>query len=415
MKKSIAFISLLLFLALFVSCNNCDMPVTTTTSLNETELESTFADVTNNMYDSMGDLTGETIITEQITAYSKEVVNKIPQDSYFSIRYIDVGQGDAALVECDGHYMLIDGGNKGDSSKIYSILRSEKVEKLDIVVASHLHEDHIGGLPGAFNYTSADLTLCPVTSYETDAFEDFLKCANKNGGGLTVPCVGDTYTLGSSVVNILGVNSTSDPNNTSIIMSIEYGDTTFLFTGDAERDAEQVALNSGADLSATVLKVGHHGSSDSTSYQFLWEIMPQYAVISVGKDNAYGHPTDIVLSRLRDADVKIYRTDLQGDIVCISDGTKVTMSVDRNSDADTLMAPGAAEPRVTSVATKDTASADSTPQNQCDYVLNTNTRKFHYPTCNSVKQMKDKNKAYFVGTREEVIAQGYNSCGNCHP
>ena len=412
MKKSIVFISLLLFLALFVSCNNYDMPVITTTSLNETELESTF---TSNTHDSIGDLTEETIITEQTTAYSKEVVNKIPQDSYFSIRYIDVGQGDAALVECDGHYMLIDGGNKGDSSKIYSILRSTKVQKLDIVVASHPHDDHIGGLPGAFNYTSADLTLCPVTSYETDAFEDFLKYANKNGGGITVPCVGDTYTLGSSVVSILGVNSTSDPNNASIVMSIEYGYTTFLFTGDAERDAEQVILNSGADLSATVLKVGHHGSADSTSYQFLWEIMPQYAVISVGKDNAYVHPTDTVLSRLRDADVKVYRTDLQGDIVCISDGIKVAMSVDRNSDADTLMAPGAAYPIVTSVTTKDTSSADSTLQNQCDYVLNTNTKKFHYPTCNSVRQMKDKNKAYFVGTREEVIARGYDSCGNCHP
>ena len=391
------------------------MPVTTTTFLNKTESEGTFIDVTNNTHDSIYDLAGETIITEQTIAYSKEVVNKTPQDSSFSIRYIDVGQGDAALVECDGHYMLIDGGNKGDSSKIYSILRSEKVEKLDIVVASHPHEDHIGGLPGAFNYTSADLTLCSVTSYETDAFEDFLKYANKNGGGITVPCVGDTYTFGSSVVIILGVNSTSDPNNASIVMSIEYGDTTFLFTGDAERDAEQVVLNSGTDLSATVLKVGHHGSADSTSYQFLWEIMPQYAVISVGKDNAYGHPTETVLSRLRDADVKVYRTDLQGDIVCISDGTKVTMSVDRNSDADTFMASGAAEPIVTSVTTKDTSWADCTPQNQCDYVLNTNTKKFHYPTCNSVRQMKDKNKAYFVGTREEVIARGYDSCGNCNP
>ena len=101
--------------------------------------------------------------------------------------------------------------------------------------------------------------------------------------------------------------------------------------------------------------------------------------------------------------------------MCISDGTKVTMSVDRNSDADTLMAPGAAVPIVTSVTTKDTSLANSTLQNQCDYVLNTNTKKFHYPTCNSAKQMKDKNKAYFVGTREEAIARGYDSCGNCHP
>jgi competence protein ComEC len=299
------------------------MPVTTTTSLNETELESTFADVTNNMYNSIGDLTGAPIITEQTIEYSKEVVNKIPQDSYFSIRYIDVGQGDAALVECDGHYMLIDGGNKGDSSKIYSILRSSKIEKLDIVVASHPHEDHIGGLPGAFNYTSADLTLCPVTSYETDAFEDFLKYANKNGGGITVPCVGDTYTLGSSVVSILGVNSTSDPNNASIVMSIEYGDTTFLFTGDAEEISELAMLeNNEQILDSTILKVGHHGSSSSSCYDFLKAVSPEVAVYSCGINNEYGHPHGQVVKRINNTGALSYRTDKQGNIVISTDGQK---------------------------------------------------------------------------------------------
>lgn len=247
----------------------------------------------------------------------------LPQDSSFSVLFLDVGQADAALVQCDGHYMLIDGGNKGDSDRIYSVLRKHDVKKLDIVVGTHAHEDHIGGLPGAFNYTTADLTLCPVTDYESKAFKDFAKYAKEKGDGITVPEVGDTYSLGSAKVTILGVNSTEDTNNTSIVLRIDYGKTSFLFTGDAEHPAEEIILESGADLSATVLKVGHHGSDTSTSYPFLRAVQPGYAVISVGESNDYGHPHDDALSRLQDADVEVLRTDLQGDIFCVSNGTNV--------------------------------------------------------------------------------------------
>lgn len=260
----------------------------------------------------------------------------VPDGSSFSIQFIDVGQADCALVQCDGHYMLIDGGNREDSNLIYSVLERNKISNLDIVVGTHAHEDHIGGLPGAFQYASADLTLSPVTDYDSATFENFSKYAEEKGSGLVIPAVGDTYSLGSAQVVILGVNSTDDTNDTSIVLKIQYGQTSFLFTGDAERTAEQVILDSGADLSATVLKVGHHGSDTSSCYQFLREVNAQYAVISCGVDNSYGHPHDEVLSRLRDADVQLFRTDLQGDIFCTSDGKSISFSVTKNAEADTF-------------------------------------------------------------------------------
>ena len=350
---------------------------------------------------------------------AEPVIEQPAIPSTFSIHFLDVGQADAALVECDGHYMLIDGGNKADSDMIYSVLKNTGVEKLDIVVGTHGHEDHIGGLPGAFNYTTADRTLCSVTSYDSDAFADFRKYAELNGGGITVPSVGDEYTLGSASVKILGVNGGSDPNDTSIVLKIIYGETSFLFTGDAEREVEQTILNSGADLSATVLKVGHHGSDTSTTYPFLREIMPQYAVISVGKDNSYGHPADNTLSRLRDAEVQVYRTDLHGDVYLTSDGKTVTFVTDKTASQDQIMTSGeiiVTEPEP--IQPQNPVVTDPEPENTpagTEYVLNTNTKKFHYPYCRSVKQMSGKNKAYHTGTRDEVLAMGFVPCKNCNP
>ena len=338
-----------------------------------------------------------------------------PEDSFFEIHFIDVGQADAALVLCDGHSMLIDGGNADDSSLIYTYLKNNKISSLDCIVCSHAHEDHVGGLPGALNYATVSTAYCSTTNYDSNAFSSFVKYLNEQDVELTVPEAGDEFELGSAMVTFVGpVEAGSDLNNSSLVVRIVYGDTSFLFTGDAEREEEQSILNSSAALSSTVLKVGHHGSDSSTTYPFLREVMPKYAVISVGEGNPYGHPADNTLSRLRDADVTVYRTDLQGDIICSSDGKEVSFSVEHNSDADTLAPPKSSDRSTGAPTAPEPTSAVEEPAGTA-YILNKNTKKFHYPSCSSVKKMKESNKLSYTGTRDEVIAMGYKPCGNCHP
>ena len=340
--------------------------------------------------------------------------NADQKDDKLEVYFIDVGQADAALVLCDGQSMLIDGGNAADSSKMYSVVKKHGISQLDYVIGTHAHEDHIGGLAGALNYSSVKFAYCPVTAYDSKAFQNFRKAVEKYGASITVPKDGDTFSLGSAECEILAVNTGGDTNNSSIVLRIAYGDTSFLFTGDAEREVEQAILNRKKDIQSTVLKVGHHGSESSTSYLWLREVMPQYAVISVGKDNSYGHPTDAVLSRLRDAEVTTFRTDMQGDIACVSDGKTVEFTVSRNRDADVFASVGTNSIQRATQSNPTESAAKSELIGQT-YILNTNTKKFHYPNCRSVKQMKDKNKKYISGSRDEVIAKGYIPCKICNP
>lgn len=255
---------------------------------------------------------------------------EVTEDSTFSVHFVDVGQADCALVSCDGQYMLIDGGNAEDSDLVYTYLKEQNVTHLDYLVATHLHEDHIGGLSSAPYAATIGTALAPETSGTTKVYKNLVKSLSTRDVELTIPEAGSEFLLGSARVRVLGpVKEYTDTNNTSLVLAVDYGQTTFLFTGDMEREAELDLVESGVLLSATVLKVGHHGSSSSTCYPFLREVMPQYAVISVGEDNSYGHPNEEVLSRLSDADSTVYRTDLSGTIIAHSDGTTVTFETER--------------------------------------------------------------------------------------
>ena len=322
-------------------------------------------------------------------------------ESSFAVHFIDVGQADAALVMCSGKTMLIDGGNAEDSNLIYAYLQKHSVTHLDYVVCTHAHEDHVGGLSGALTAATVGKVLCPVTSYDTEVFRNFVTKVEACGSRITVPAAGDQFHLGDATVTVLGpVKEYDDTNDTSIVLRIVYGETSFLFTGDMESLAEKDLIASGNTLKSTVLKVGHHGSDSSTSYQFLKAVAPKYGVISVGTGNSYGHPTEIVLSRLRDADVILYRTDLQGDIICTSNGTTVAFTTSKGSGI------------LTNPTESDRSESDTGAVTEYSYIGNLNSRLYHTVDCSSLP--KEENRIYFI-TKEEAESNGYTPCGRCDP
>ena len=316
-------------------------------------------------------------------------------DAPFEMHFIDVGQALSVLVECDGQFMLYDGGNVDDGSLVVSYLQKQGVEELQYVFCSHAHEDHVGGLAAALAYFPANHVYSPVTESSTKCFRDFVKYTQQQGLQVEVPAVGTTWPLGSASVTMLGpVAQYSDTNDTSIVLRIDYGSTSFLLTGDMEKTAESDLVASGANLKADVLQVGHHGSSTSTGYAFLNAVLPEMGIISCGVNNKYGHPHEETLSILRDAGVDVYRTDLQGTITIGSDGQNYTVGTEHFA-ADSALNP--TDPAASSTA-------------QQAYIGNVNSKKFHLPTCPNLPA--EKNQILFSSYQEAVEA-GYTPCSSC--
>ncbi len=330
-----------------------------------------------------------------------------PTQNGLEVHFIDVGQALSVLVKCDDQYMLYDGGNVDDSSLIVSYLKSAGVERLEYVFCSHAHEDHVGGLAGALAVFPTGRVYAPVREAETTCFRNFVKYTEKQGLEVEIPAVGTSWPLGSATIQLLGpVAQYESVNSTSLVLRIDYGETSFLLTGDMEADAERDLVDSGANLDVDVLQVGHHGSYTSTSYVFLNAVLPEMAVISVGAGNDYGHPHTEPLSRLRDAGVDVYRTDLLGTIIIASDGKNYTVSSEKNA-SDARLNPTAAES-----SSRGTAAAEGTAGQEITegYIGNLKSKKYHLPSCPNLPA--EHNQILF-SSAEQAESEGYTPCGNC--
>lgn len=322
--------------------------------------------------------------------------------------FLDVGQGDSTVILCDGIAMLVDGGRRDNSQYIYTSLKDLGINQLSYVVATHPDSDHIGGLPAALEACDIGILYSPTWYSEDAAFLTLKEKAIAKNLPLTFPFPGEKIPLGSATVTFLGpVMQYGSSNNLSIVLRIDYGNTSFLFTGDAEYQSEADMLSSSKIWHADLLHVGHHGSCTSTSNEFLNVVSPSYAVISVGKDNTYGLPTEQTLKALCNNEIAIYRTDLQGVIIAKSDGDQIVIETERSVDPELLI-------HSSHSPTEETRYHISKKDEEITYVGNKKSMKFHYPSCKGVQTMSDKNKVNFY-SREEAILLGYEPCGQCQP
>ena len=240
------------------------------------------------------------------------------------VHYMDVGQGDATHIKCGEATMLIDAGENDKGSEVWSYLKSQNVIKLDYVIGTHPDSDHIGGMDVIIYKFDCDNIFMSEFKKETRTYEDVFEAAKSKSYKITYPKPGETYTLGEATFTIVAPNEEyDDANNASIGIYLEFGETSFLFTGDAEYTAEEDILASGFNIDADVYKAGHHGSRTSSSDEFLEEVTPKYVVVSCGEDNSYGHPHAAILNYCRINKIPLYRTDKQGTIVLKSDGENI--------------------------------------------------------------------------------------------
>ncbi|MGH4118935.1 ComEC/Rec2 family competence protein [Clostridium sp.] len=333
------------------------------------------------------------------------------------VHFIDVGQADSILVQQGNSSMLIDAGNNGDAQVIQNYLDSKGVSFLDAVIGTHVHEDHIGSMDYIINSFNVGKVYFPKQTSTTKTFKDFVSAVQNNGLKLTVPTVGSTFKIGDATVTVLAPNGIEyeDANDYSIVVKITFGNTSFLLTGDAEAESENQMLSKGLDLSATVLKVSHHGSRSSTGISFLDGVNPKYAVISVGKGNSYGHPTEETMSRLKAKDIPVYRTDENGTVVATSNGTNVSFNVNPGSYKGITSSSTSASSTTGNASVSKpvpvTVAKPATPsKNQSVTVYTTKTgSKYHVEGCSSLSKSK------IPISLNDAKAQGLGPCSKCHP
>lgn len=325
------------------------------------------------------------------------------------VHYIDVGQGNSVLLESDGHFVLIDAGEKQYGNKVCDYISSRGAEVIDYVIATHPHSDHIGGMQEVIEQFDCINFITAETDQSTKQWINLLDAVDKNDVRFIDPVVGATYSFGEAQFNILAPNSDQYDgyNNYSVVLRATCGDNSFLFMGDAETQSENEILAAGAEVSSDVIMLGHHGSSSSSSKSFISAVDPSYAIISCSADNEYGHPHSKTLKTLNSLSIKYLMTSECGNIIAACDKSTIKLYYGTNTDTADII--GAAS-----------STAKASPTDNLDkkisqaYIGNLSSKKFHRANCESVADMSDTNKIYF-DSRQKAIDNGYVPCKHCNP
>lgn len=309
-----------------------------------------------------------------------------------TVHYLNVGQGDCTLITQGDHSMLIDAGANDQGTKIQHYLDTLDIQTLDYVILTHPDADHIGSADVILYKYDCENILMPDMTADTKVYDDVMQTLKEKGYTSSSPTVGDSCSLGNASFTILSpAGDYENTNDNSIVIHLTHGDISFLFTGDAEYEAESAMISSGQPIHADVLKVGHHGSSSSTSEAFLKAVNPFFAVISCGLGNDYGHPHRETLTLLEQAKIPVYRTDEQGTITVTSDGVSLDWKISRNS-----------------ILSEENTAAPS-------YIVNASSGKIHLLDCEKVAEMSELNRDETNLSLEELMDMGYDPCRWCMP
>ncbi|MBO5870463.1 MAG: MBL fold metallo-hydrolase [Clostridia bacterium] len=337
---------------------------------------------------------GSSISDERLDDISNDLISDtdsteesvdVPTANEMRVHVIDVWQGDSIFIELpNGKCMLIDAAERDYSGRVISLIDCLGYKKIDYLVATHPHSDHIGGMQRVVQSFKIGKVYMPKVTTDTASFINFLDALDKQGVSVTVAKAGVKFDIGDflSAEFVAPVTIVDDLNNCSAVLKLKYDEKVFLFTGDAEIIEEETIT---ANIDCDVLKVGHHGSYTSSGNTFLKKCTPDIAIISCGKGNDYGHPHDAALNRLDKAGVdKIYRTDVSGTVTVSTDGKNIEVS-------EGLVPTG------------------------YNWVLNLSGMKIHTTDCKSAVDMKEENRAYSIRTLRELQKMGYVLCGTCKP
>lgn len=265
--------------------------------------------------------------TGQSTGKEESQTSENADTEKMQVHFLDVGQGLSVLVELGEEVLVYDGGGRDTSSLVVAYLQEQGITEIDYLISSHYDADHVSGLIGCLYAFDVKQVIGSDYVHDSKLYTSFHNAVEKEGIEIEYPTVGTQYTLGEALITILApAEIVDDSNSNSVVVKLSFGESDFIFTGDADYYSERAMLASEIDLDCEVLSVGHHGSASSTSEYFLEKTTPEYAIISCGKENEYGHPHKEVVGMLQSMRIDLFRSDVQGTVIASTDGETITWS-----------------------------------------------------------------------------------------